>query len=162
MSRLEAYLPLWESRWSIPIGKYVSETHFQRFSKTHPTIVNTWSMTFMRRLSLKPYIQERSQTQTMPESGVYGIIKNTTVAALEWSRVPLVFLMTLVLIHFGFVSLMGGAVSTSRQPTSVPSDWVLKYSPRYTSTHSLWPHFCTSSSLPYTSWLESSTCLDQP
>jgi len=79
-------------------------------------------MTFMRRLSLKPYIQERSQTQTMPESGVYGIIKNTTVAALEWSRVPLVFLMTLVLIHFGFVSLMGGAVSTSRQPTSVPSD----------------------------------------
>ena len=36
VSRLEAYLPLKESRWPILIGKYVSETHFQTFSKTYP------------------------------------------------------------------------------------------------------------------------------
>lgn len=36
---LEAYLPLDESRWPVLIGNCVSETHFQNFSKTHPTIV---------------------------------------------------------------------------------------------------------------------------
>jgi hypothetical protein len=41
VSRLEAYLPLKESRWHIVIGKYVSETCFQKFSKTYPTIVGS-------------------------------------------------------------------------------------------------------------------------
>jgi hypothetical protein len=39
VSRLKAYLPLKESWWHIVIGKYVSETCFQKFSKTYPKIV---------------------------------------------------------------------------------------------------------------------------
>jgi hypothetical protein len=34
VSRLEVYLPLEESRWHLLVGKYVSETCFQKFSKT--------------------------------------------------------------------------------------------------------------------------------